>query len=268
MRPPSRALRVLTAVLVIGVAFLLLWFTEPVARALRTRLVSYLIGDAVEVALDRDARNLQRARQRLAAQESARFVLERMPRVKSFPDKQALLVESLAAVDPKLGGLYCEFGVYTGGTINFIAEAAPHQIIHGFDSFEGLPEDWRDGFGKGRFGVDRLPRVRSNVRLHKGWFDQVLPGFKRDHPGPLAFLHMDADLYSSTKTVFDILGDRVAPGTVIQFDEFLNYPGWQQGEFKAFEEFAAARGLAYDYLGFVPGGEQVALKIKAVAKPQ
>ena len=77
-------------------------------------------------------------------------------------------------------------------------------------------------------------------------------------------MHMDADLYSSTKTVFDILGDRVVPGTVIVFDEFFNYPGWREGEYKAFQEFVATRRLEFTYIGYCRYDEQVAVKILKV----
>lgn len=51
----------------------------------------------------------------------------------------------------------------------------------------------------------------------KGWFDETLPKFAAEVEGPAAFLHVDCDLYSSTRTVFEALGDRVVPGTVIVF---------------------------------------------------
>jgi hypothetical protein len=117
--------------------------------------------------------------------------------------------------------------VATGGTINYIASVIPQKTIHGFDSFEGLPATWREGMPKGTFARMDLPHVLPNVVLHKGWFDQVLPGWKKQFSGPLAFVHMDADLYSSTKTVLDALADRIVPGMVIQFDEFFLYPGWK-----------------------------------------
>jgi hypothetical protein len=70
-----------------------------------------------------------------------------------------------------------------------------------------------------------LPHVSSNVTLIKGWFDQTLPPFLEKHPAPVSFLHVDCDLYSSTKTIFDSLRTRFRPGTVIVFDEYFNYPG-------------------------------------------
>ena len=78
----------------------------------------------------------------------------------AYPDKWSLLEASLKTASALGGGLYCEFGVYQGASINFIAERAD-SVVHGFDSFEGLPEDWWPGRKKGRFKVDALPRVRA-----------------------------------------------------------------------------------------------------------
>jgi hypothetical protein len=207
------------------------------------------------------ARDIDSARQFRAAQESADFVDHHMPMAKSHPDKFALLKSAIAQIE--VDGLCCEFGVYRGETLNFIASLLPGQI-HGFDSFEGLPEDWRQGHEKGTFAVGHLPRVRPNVRLYKGWFEDTLPPFREQHPGPVAFLHLDADLYSSTKTVLDILGDGIVPGTVIAFDEFFNYPGWREGEYRAFHEFCRERQVEVRYFGFVRRDEQAAAKITGV----
>jgi hypothetical protein len=61
--------------------------------------------------------------------------------------------------------------------------------------------------------------------------------------------------------VLDILADRIVAGTVIQFDEYFNYPGWQDGEFKAWSEFVAARHVKFEYLGYCDRNEQVAVRI-------
>jgi hypothetical protein len=104
------------------------------------------------------------------------------------------------------------------------------------------------------------PSVRPNVILHKGWFDKTLPQFRQDYPQRIAFLHLDADLYSSTKTVFDLIGDRIVPGTIIAFDEFFNYPNWQNdGECRAFREFAASKKISFEYLGYA--NTQLSVKI-------
>jgi predicted O-methyltransferase YrrM len=230
-------------------------------RSAAIQVRSRFIEPIVRNILYADAHNIELARQRQALLEAVQFVDEHMSVTPSFKDKFELFKHSLSSVDRKSDGLYCEFGVFTGTTINFIADEVPDRQIHGFDSFEGLPEDWRDGFSKGFFKLDKLPKVRRNVILHKGWFDQTVPVFKAQYPKMMAFMHMDADLYSSTKTVFDVLGDRIAPGTVIQFDELFNYPGWQQGEYKALNELVRERKLTFEYIGYCLYHEQVAVKI-------
>ncbi len=255
-----------------------IWVAAPAALALllfgtyhllffaRAQLQK-IIRNEVIAALGDSARNIDHAQTRLASEQSALFIENNFSSAPNFKTSVDLLTNSVEQIDPDLAkrGLILEFGVFSGTTINFIAEQLPDTRIHGFDSFEGLPEDWRGEFRKGYFKMDGLPPVRRNVELHKGWFDAVLPGFKREHPQPIAFVHMDADLYSSTKTIFDELGDQIVAGTVIQFDEFFNYPGWRQGEVKAFLEFAEAQGVSYEYLGYCywTRGEQVAIKVLA-----
>ena len=161
-------------------------------------------------------------------------------------------------------GLVCEFGVFEAESINYIAEQLPRRYIFGFDSFEGLPEFWRPTFEPGAFSTGGcLPDVQPNVRLLKGWFDATLPAFTAENAGPVAFLHIDCDLYSSTKCVFEHLGDWLVPGSVIVFDEFFNYPGWEDHEFRAFSEFAEARRLNYEYLAYNSRHEQVAMRVTA-----
>ena len=72
----------------------------------------------------------------------------------------------------------------------------------------------------------------------------------------------DCDLYSSTKTVFDNIYDRIVPNTVIQFDEYYNYPGWRNHEFKAFQEFCKKYSVEYEYIGI--SLYQVAVVIKSI----
>jgi len=224
-------------------------------RPIKTRLATI-----AESEHQRDTKDISRARQRKALQETVEFVEREMPLVPPFADRLSLLRHSLTLVDEESDGLYCEFGVYQGASINFIASLV-HGEVHGFDSFEGLPETWQGHRPRGAFRVDRLPRVRPNVVLHEGWFHESLPVFKERHREPILFMHLDADLYSSTKTVFDVLGEGIVPGTVIQFDEFFNYPGWTQGEYRAFSEFVKARTVAFEYVGYCPKGEQVAVRI-------
>ncbi len=223
------------------------------------------VGFEVERLLAADASDLERERQRLACASSARFIDGQMADIDSVDSSEALLERALALAPWQEGVLALEFGVFQGASINFLADRLPAGVtIHGFDSFEGLPQRWRDGFGEGAFAVGDLPAVRSNVRLVRGWFDKTLPEFLAATPGPIAFLHVDCDLYSSAKTVLTLTAPRLAPGCVVVFDEYFNYPGWQQGEFRAFQEFVAENGCRFTYLGYNRRHSQVAVRIDAL----
>jgi hypothetical protein len=168
------------------------------------------------------------------------------------------------------GGLYLEFGVYKGDSINHFAEALPDVTWYGFDSFEGLPEAWTLGAKTGAFSIGgNLPPVRGNVRLTKGFFENTLPPFVAQHAGEkIAFLHVDCDLYSSTVTILDNVAAMLTPGTIILFDELINYHGWEEGEFKAFMAFAAARNVSFEYAAYNRTGAQVAVRILDAAAPK
>jgi hypothetical protein len=177
--------------------------------------------------------------------ETLDFIINNMPDAIAFDTPRDLMRHALTLTTVE--GIYAEFGVNEGGTVTFIAKQKPDVKVHGFDSFEGLPEDWSGNkMSAGFFDrKGRLPRVPSNVELHAGWFDKSLPSFIAKHEGPAAFLHIDCDLYSSTVTIFENFADRIVPGTVLVFDEYFNYPNWQAHEHKAFEEFKKKSGLNF-----------------------
>jgi len=161
-------------------------------------------------------------------------------------------------------GLGLEFGVYKGVTINHLARLAPDRQFFGFDSFLGLPEQW-SGNRHSKLNFDRkgkIPKVPSNVTIVEGWFHETLPGFLAKHDGPIAFMHIDCDIYSSTKTVLDLTAGRLAPGAVLVFDKFFNYQGFELHEYKAFFEFVERFDVEYRFVGY--SGHQVSLVIDVV----
>ena len=208
---------------------------------------------------DIDVRDLEGELQRRALADTAEFIQQNLMQVDSVYLPLDILTLSIKQIENKQG-LYLEFGVFSGHTINHIARQVD-QTVYGFDSFEGLPERWRDTWGAGHFKVKELPKVPQNVTLIKGWFDKTLPEFLKTHPGDVAFLHVDCDLYSSTQTILTFLAPRIKAGTVIVFDEYFNYPGWREGEFKAFQEFVAREGWGFEYLNYNRKAEQVSVKI-------
>jgi Macrocin-O-methyltransferase (TylF) len=195
-----------------------------------------------------------------ASIDSAQYYVEKMQKATHYDDKMKHIAGAVALAPAD--GLVLEFGVNTGTTVNHIADLMPQRAIHGFDVFyTGLPEEWRPGFDAGKFARTELPAVRKNVELVVGLFEDTLPGFLDGHPGPLAFLNVDCDLYSSTKTVFRYLAHRIVKGTIILFDEYLNYPGWRSHEFKAFQEYIAWSGQSYEYVSLVYTHQQVVVRI-------
>lgn len=154
-----------------------------------------------------------------------------------------------------------ECGVYFGRSLGLIAARTPG-LVHGFDSFQGLPEAWSGNEPAGAYSTaGRLPRVAPNVRLHAGWFEHTLPAFFAAHPGPVRLLHVDCDLYSSTRTVLQAAAGRIVPGTILLFDDFLGYPGFEAHELRAFEEHAAAHGLRWEIVAAALLGREVAIRI-------
>lgn len=177
-----------------------------------------------------------------------------------------MLTYALGCIDPTLNGLITEFGVCTGKTINIIAALNPFSIIAGFDSFEGIQEDWRVGAPKYTFKITNgeLPPLLANVDIYKGYFDETIPTFVKDSKGtPLSFIHVDCDLYSSTKTIFSMLKEQIVPGTIILFDEYFNYDGWERHEHKAFQEFIKETHRTFTYLAYNRYHEQVLVRINA-----
>jgi hypothetical protein len=146
----------------------------------------------------------------------------------------------------RIPGLVLEFGVSTGGTIRDISLHCDK--VYGFDSFKGLPEDWRSGMPAGTFDCN-VPNVPENVELVVGLIQDTIDDFMKEHPEDVSFIHVDVDLYSSTKCILSKLKGRIKSGTIITFDEIWLYEGYEEHEFKAFLEFINDTGFEIENLG-------------------
>lgn len=97
--------------------------------------------------------------------------------------------------------------------------------FYGFDSFQGLPEDWTQNKDKGAFDVNGLvPKIDdSRVSFVEGWFQNSLAGFLSsiDVKNTL-FVHYDADIYSATLYVMMQLDALKTPYYAV-FDEFTGH---------------------------------------------
>ncbi len=185
-----------------------------------------------------------------ALNKSIDYIESNMPNALGFETQKELIAYSLDQIH--IPGYYLEFGVFTGGTMRYMAKKKPSAEFHGFDSFEGLPSGWSGmPFTKNTFSVNgTLPTVPQNVMLHKGWFNETLPTWRQRFSKNIAFIHIDCDLYSSTVDILENVADRLQVGTIILFDEYFNYPNWENHEFKAWKEFVAKYQVGYEYIGF------------------
>jgi hypothetical protein len=184
-----------------------------------------------------------------ASERSAAFIEENLENATLYFSRQNLWNLAFDRISSK--GLILEFGVHGGESINFFATKTNRQI-HGFDSFVGLPEHWHGTpLDSGAFNLNGvLPAVADNVKLHKGWFSDTLEDFLIGNPEPVSLIHIDSDLYSSAKYVLETLNKRFISGSLILFDEHHGYPDWENGEFKALNEFRSHYGARFKYLGF------------------
>jgi hypothetical protein len=199
---------------------------------------------------------------RLASESTADYIINNMRAVPNFANDYDFH-DWIARTQTTGSGLVLEFGVATGRTLNHFARIFDRQVVHGFDSFRGLPENWTSRMPKGFFKRNNLPKVRDNCKLHVGWFNETLPPFKKEvKDQPIKLLHVDCDLYSSTVTILTELRKNIVPGTVIVFDEYFNYPGWQLDEFRAWQEFVAKNAIEYEYIGYVSRHQKVAVRVK------
>ncbi|CAF3296384.1 unnamed protein product [Rotaria sp. Silwood2] len=158
---------------------------------------------------------------------------------------------------PSCDGLWMEFGVYRGDSISHIARwkteycGKKSEPVYGFDTFTGLPTNWRPGFDRGAFAIPKGKNVSvpSNVVLVSGLFIETLPTHLRimdrkyQCKTTVSFIHVDCDIYDGARDILFLLGSRFVTGTIILFDELFNYPGYEKHEIKALFEFLSGSSL-------------------------
>lgn len=173
------------------------------------------------------------------------------PRIEKPGHHYALLQHVL---ERRPSGVALEFGVGAGQSTRLIAEYMP---VIGFDSFQGLPEDWREEYPKGSFACEKP--IIGGVWFVVGLFAETLPDVLGNWFPPIGLVHIDCDLYSSTATVFRHIGDKLTPGTYVVFDEFHGYEGCEEHEQRAWRELVQRNGIEWTVIGH--GFEQWAIQI-------
>jgi hypothetical protein len=124
----------------------------------------------------------------------------------------------------------------------------------GFDSFQGLPtikglDERGECFAEGHYRASKnevLANLKKSgvpsekVTLVEGWYDHTLTRETADRHNirAAAVIHVDCDLYESTKPVMDFVKPFLTDGTVIIFDDWYCFKGNPDlGEQRAFREF-------------------------------
>jgi hypothetical protein len=181
---------------------------------------------------------------------------------KRLRSREAVWDEAIHRLGHDQPVLYLEFGVYQGYSIRYFAQRLTHPEtrLFGFDSFEGLPEQW-GAYGKGTFSTGGSAPQTDDPRVQfvKGWFQDTVPRFLAAQPLVEAagrrslrvFVHFDADLYSSTLFLLTTLRQYVSEYDFC-FDEFMGH------ELRALSDFAQAYPsrisfFAYDQVVGYPG---------------
>lgn len=141
-------------------------------------------------------------------------------------------------------GLHMEFGVASGNSLRKIRKLLhPDVCLYGFDSFEGLPQPW-NGLPQGTFATDlRVDLV--NTELVVGPYDRTLEAFAANHRGPVNFMHIDCDLYTSTMAVLTAFRHHLIRGSIILFDELFGFAGYEAYEYRALRE----SGIRFEAIG-------------------
>jgi hypothetical protein len=167
-------------------------------------------------------------------------------------DHHYALLEHVTTVCPRSTAV--EFGVGRGQSTQLLAAKMP---TVGFDSGQGLPEDWRPEFPKGSF-AHPIPTI-PNTTIVEGWFADTLQAFDFTSLGHIGIVHIDCDLYSSTATVLEHIGPHLQAGTFVVFDEWHSYDGAEDHEQRAWREYADRTGIGWSVVGH--GHEGWAIRI-------
>lgn len=202
----------------------------------------------------------------MATFDAARFLEENFASAKNLVTRDNLLRHACRSV--AIDGDVLEFGVAGGDTLAILCAGFRSRTVHGFDSFKGLPEDWTFDTPAGSYSTEgAVPaRLAANAKLHVGQFEDTLPDYLDGTDAPAALVHIDSDLYSSARTVLWQLAPRLREGSIIVFDEFINYPGWRQHEFRAFTEFVEAFDVSFRYFSFASTYLSVAVRLDSAPK--
>jgi hypothetical protein len=202
---------------------------------------------------------------REAVIDSFNFAKDNMAGAYSFLDRFDGLSLSILEAKRRFPdrNVVTEFGVYKAGMINHQAKRFPELKFVGFDSFEGLRDSWSGMAPQRLYDLGgRLPRVRRNVTLVKGWFSDTGPRWKAENAsaGVPLLVHVDCDTYAATVDALELCASYVEHGFILHFDDYFGFPNWRAGGFKAMQEMSERLRARVTYLSY--GTKEVAVLVE------
>jgi hypothetical protein len=188
-----------------------------------------------------------------AMDRSVEFITENSTAATNYFKDHWKLREDAFAKKPDTG-LLLEFGVAKGASANFFSAILQKnedgRTYWGFDSFEGLSEDW-GGTSMAKGAFDRKgnsPELNANVECVIGDILETYAPFLETHTDPIAFMHIDTDTYTPCYHVLSLSAPRFIAGSVVLFDELVGYPNYHSHELKALNEVLPRE--SYEFLSF------------------
>jgi hypothetical protein len=177
------------------------------------------------------------------------------------------LFQEIASRVAKEQVLYLEFGVSHGRSMRLWSSLLknPDSLLHGFDSFEGLPDAWNWQAPSGSYSQNgRIPKIDDpRVSFFKGLFEETLPQYVMPAHQRL-IINIDCDLYASTISVLRALTQHITAGTYLYFDEFAD----RGNELRAFDEFMSSCGMEFELSVATKAFAQVAFQCKGSLQRQ
>jgi hypothetical protein len=158
----------------------------------------------------------------------------------------------------KKGRPFYEFGVWRGDAFRYLIKT--FKKGYGFDTFEGLPEDWHNEKAGSYSSYGNIPKIKGGEFI-VGKFEDTLPNFFAEVRPKASIINFDADLYSSTICALNFAKPVMDKHTILIFDEFIVNKNWEKDEYKALEEFCANNHYTYEVLALSFFTKQVAVKI-------
>ncbi len=156
---------------------------------------------------------------------------------------------------------FYEFGVWRGESFQYLINN--FKKGYGFDTFQGLPEDWHNE-KQGKYSAEgTIPEIDEGTFI-AGKFEDTLPTFFAESRPVASIINFDADLYSSTLCALSYSKSVIDKDTILIFDEFIIHQNWEQDEYKALNEFCSNNNLSYEVLAVSYNSKQVAVKLIGV----